>query len=334
MILNIVISLDYEVFFGSSTGDVNSTLIEPTEALCKIARRHSVPLVFFVDIGFLLRLKEEGGRNLLLMRDYDKVVSQLEGLVRAGHELQLHIHSHWEDSHWCGNGWKIDRARYRLHEFSLERITEIVNRYSFALRDISGGCGVCAFRAGGWLIQPFGQIRSALLGAGIRIDSTVFQGGASRSRNFGFDFTNAPIDGRWFFDVDPLVVNADGKFLEVPIASYAVPPLFYWRMAYLKKFGDESHMKYGEGAAMSPSKEDIVNKLFFKSVSVVSIDGYKSSLIDKAFKQYSTGRKSDFVIIGHPKSLTPYSLSNLESFIVKSRNNNFCGYSEYLGLFN
>jgi len=55
--MNIVLSTDYEVFFGHSTGTVEKTLLEPSQALCDVAARHGVPLVFFVDIGFLLRLR-------------------------------------------------------------------------------------------------------------------------------------------------------------------------------------------------------------------------------------------------------------------------------------
>ena len=79
--MNIVLSTDYELFFGQSTGTVNSTMLEPSKALCDVAARHGVPLVFFVDIGFLLRLREEARRFPRLMRDHDAVMRQLEQFV-------------------------------------------------------------------------------------------------------------------------------------------------------------------------------------------------------------------------------------------------------------
>ena len=53
--MNIVVSLDYEIYFGRRSGSVERSLIEPTNALCDIALRNGIVLVFFVDIGYLLR---------------------------------------------------------------------------------------------------------------------------------------------------------------------------------------------------------------------------------------------------------------------------------------
>jgi hypothetical protein len=159
--LNIILSLDYEVFFGRQTGTVERTLLEPSEALCQIARRHRLPLVFFVDAGFLLRLKEEGRRFPGRMRDYDRIMRQLESFVAERHEIQLHVHPHWEDSFWNGEGWNIDLRRYRLQDFENSAISEIVTRYANVLRTITGDRGVFAYRAGGWVIQPFSPIQKA-----------------------------------------------------------------------------------------------------------------------------------------------------------------------------
>src|SRR5215470_18065767 len=99
-----LITLDYEVFFGKNTGSVARTLIEPTQALLRVADRHGAKLVFFVDAGFLLRLRAEMGASAALREQHDTVCRQVEALAKAGHEIQLHIHPHWEDSHWSDDG--------------------------------------------------------------------------------------------------------------------------------------------------------------------------------------------------------------------------------------
>ncbi len=330
--MKIVLSTDYEVFFGQSTGTVEDTLLGPSQALCDIAARHGVPLVFFVDIGFLLRLRKEALRFPQLMRDYDRVMRQLTQFVAAGHELQLHVHPHWEDSYWNGEVWHIDTRRYRLHDFSEPEIGEIVQRYTQALRAIAGDDGVCAYRAGGWMVQPFEKISGALRDMGIYIDSTIFPGGTSEGDIHQFDFSGAPPASHWFFDNDPLVSNPEGEFLEIPIASHQVSPAFYWRFALAKKFGGIRHQTFGKGKPVPMRRAEFIRKLSHWTNSVVSMDGYKASFLADAFHQYQLAGKTDFVVMGHPKALTRYSLEQLACFIEcgkASQFNQFVGFGDY-----
>ena len=332
--MNIILSADYEVFFGRNTGTVNKTLLEPSQLLCDMAARHGVPLVFFVDAGFLLRLREDGRRFPALMRDYERVMRQLQQFVAAGHEIQLHVHPHWEDSHWNGQSWDIDTRRYRLHDFDESEIRRIVCSYADILRSVAGSEGVYAYRAGGWMIQPFTSIRQALLDAGVFIDSTIFVNGSSATIEYGcsFDFSNAPLESHWFFDDDPLLNNPEGAFLEIPIASFRVPPLFYWRFVMAKKFGGDKHRSLSNGSAIPATRLQLLKKLTCWTSSVVSMDGYKASFLADALRQYEQVGKTDFLVIGHPKALTPYSLQRLERFIVENRANEFVGFGAYRGL--
>jgi len=332
--LNIVLSLDYEIFFGRQAGTVERTLLAPTEALRQIAKYHRLPLVFFVDAGFLLRLKEEGQRFPGLMRDYDQIMRQLEGLVVDGHEIQLHVHPHWEDSFWNGESWNINLQRYRLQDFENSAISEIVTRYTNVLRTITGDRGVFAYRAGGWVIQPFSAIQKALKDEHILIDSTIFRGGIAKGATHRFDFSNAPAASHWFFDDDPLECKPYGKFLEVPIASYRLSPLFYWRFAIRKKLGSSLYRQLGDGHTIPLSRSDLVRKLSCWTVSTVSIDGSKASILEDAYKQYERAGMSDFVVIGHPKALSRFSLERLKNFISKRKVEEFVGYKNYLTLFN
>jgi len=330
--MNIILSVDYEVFMGRNTGTVENTLLIPSQALCDVATRYGIPLVFFVDVGFLLRLREEGRRFPRLMLDHDRVIRHLERIVEGGHELQLHVHPHWEDSCWNGESWSIDTRRYQLHDFDAVEIGEIVRRYTDALRTIAGDDGVFTYRAGGWMIQPFHLIRKALLDSGIYIDSTVFAGGTSGGDVRQFDFSNAPTASHWFFDNDPLLMNPDGEFLEVPIASYQLSPAFFWRFAIAKKLGGAKHRSLGDGCPIRINNADILTKLSRRTNSVVSMDGYKASFLEGAFRRYQLDGKTDFVVMGHPKALSRYSLQKLECFIAGRNASEFVGYEAYRSL--
>jgi hypothetical protein len=310
-----LLTLDYEVYFGRETGTVERSILEPTAALLAVARRHAAKLVFFVDAGFILKLRDEMHKSPRLAADHDAVCRQVESLAREGHEIQLHIHPHWEDCSWGEEGWRIDVSRFALQSFPDEQIHDIVRRYAGVLRELAGPDAAYAYRAGGWVIQPFERIRGALLANGVTIDSTVFAGGYREGSVQPYDFRAAPAKSRWCFDADPLVERKSGPFLEVPIASRRVMPDFFWRFAAAKKLGGARHKAFGDGHAIPMEGGDMLAKLVKPSTSVVSMDGYKSSFLAAAAADYRARRMEDFVVIGHPKALTPYSLERLDAYL-------------------
>jgi len=325
---NIFITLDYELFFGLDSGTQEKSIIEPTNRLLEVLDKFQIKATFFVDSGYLIKLNKYRREFPLLDNDYNNIINQIKILHRNGHDIQLHIHPHWEDSYFNGDRWVIDTTRYKLHDFSPQEVEDIVYRYKKALVDIVGD-KIFVYRAGGWCIQPFEYISNALKKHNIWLDSTVFVGGKNSSKTHFFDFSNAPNKTYWRFESNPLIEVRDGFFTEVPISSYRVSPFFYWKLAFLKKFGGSKHKSFGDGkSASSASRINLLRMLLFKSVSTVSIDGYKSSLLLKAFKSFLKVENFNyFVVIGHPKALTPYSLEQLENFI-KNTNINFSTYSE------
>ncbi|MEL4180638.1 hypothetical protein [Roseateles sp. PN1] len=328
--MNILLTLDYELFFGSRTGSLNASIIEPTNAILKIAQKKRLPLVFFVDIAYIAALRREMHKDASLRADHDLICRHIETLALQGHEIQLHIHSHWEDCHWEHGGWVMNTKRYKLHDFDTQTIEQLVLGYVRLLKELAGDEHGFAYRAGGWVIQPFEKIRSALLAANVRVDSTVFPGGTAEDAAHYFDFRAAPRFGNWRFDTDPCRPDEAGSFLEVPIASITVPPSFYWRFALHKKFGSASQKPFGDGRAIGPGRADTFKKLLTRTSTVVSMDGYKSSLLERAYKQYSKAEASEFCVIGHPKALSPYSLDMLDRFLTPSRAAQVVGYRHYL----
>ena len=100
--MQIHLSFDYELFFGSDTGTVDNCMIKPTAQLMDLAKKHNVPLIFFVDAGYLFHLKNHFNHDACKL-DFDKISTQLKQLSEAGHEIALHVHPHWEDSFFKDN---------------------------------------------------------------------------------------------------------------------------------------------------------------------------------------------------------------------------------------
>ena len=110
--------------------------------------------------------------NAGIERDLSRIKRHVESLVAKGHEIGLHLHPHWEETRWENGAWDFSGTRYRLSEFSDGDVTEIVCRYAKALQEIADGA-VRTYRAGGFCIEAFSQIRSELRKQEITIDARI-----------------------------------------------------------------------------------------------------------------------------------------------------------------
>ena len=318
--MDIYITLDYELFFGNASGSVENCMLKPTRELKKITDAHQVKLNFFVDAGYLVKLKEQKKDYPELKGDFEKVSGQLKELSSEGHSIELHIHPHWEDSYFDGKTWKFDTSRYKLANFSEVEIAEIVKKYTETLKEITGKNPV-AYRAGGWSAQPFSKIGKHLKENGVVIDSSAFPQGFYQSKEQDFDFRDIkPYQTDYRFSDELTKVDSKGDFLEIPISSYKLSPVFFWKFAFHKLFSGQNHLDFGDGAAISKAKKEVLRLMASPSFSVVSIDGYKASFIEKAFKKYieKTENEGSFVLIGHPKAFSEFSLQRTEEFISKN----------------
>jgi hypothetical protein len=320
--MNIYITLDYELFFGDKSGSVEDCIIKPTNDLLTIVDPFNVKLVVFVDAGYLVQLEAFKAQFPQLQKDYEKITEQIRYLSNNGHAIELHIHPHWENTIYDGQKWVFDTSQYRLQDFKKEEAYNIVTAYYNTLSRISGSIPI-AYRAGGWSAQPFSHIKEALADCNVFIDSTTYPNGYHKSSNQFYDFRKVPqYKTMYRFESNLVEEVSNGSFTEYPISSYKVSPLFFWRFALEKLKKSEQHVSYGKGSAIKKPKKEILRLMTTYSNSVVSIDGYKSTFLEKALKKYikNTDPNAHFVIIGHPKAFTPYSLKKTKALIAKHVN--------------
>ncbi|KAA9340716.1 polysaccharide deacetylase family protein [Adhaeribacter soli] len=310
--MNIYVTYDYELCFGGQTGTIEKCMLEPTYKLMQLAKLHQAHFTFFVDVLYLMKLKEYSFIDTLA-EEFQAIKKQLEALIEQGHDVQLHLHTHWINARYDGE-WNLDLPNYRIHKFTTEEINKIVGTSVKFLEDITKQ-KVFAFRAGGWCLQPFDKLKEAFANHGVWLDSTVFYKGYNHTPTNLYDFRKSPDLDLWKFDDDPLKIEADGAFTELPITSCAVSPLFYWKTVFFKKLFPKKHAVIGDGTFLRSNKAQMVRLLLTPSHAVVSCDGYRSSLLEPTFKAFSNTSKANFVVIGHPKLMSAYSLDKLESFI-------------------
>lgn len=315
--MKIYITLDYEIYFGENHGTVEKCILYPSSELIRISEMYDVKFVFFVDSGFIMKLNEFRVKYPELEEDYQKLVAQVRYLSDTGHDVQLHIHPHWEDSYYNGTKWIIDVRRYKLASFSEKEIADIVARYKKVLSDITGR-SIFAYRAGGWCLQPFSKLRMCFKENGITLDSSVFKDGCFESAQYSYDFRNAPDKDIYNFEEDVVIENETGFFTELPISGIKNSPFFFWRLFLLCRKDPYMHKPLGDGRAM-PAPGYRKRLLTRYTNNPVSVDGYNAQLLEKALRSLLTDKKQHMVVIGHPKALSRYSLLKLETFIKNNK---------------
>lgn len=314
--MNIFLTLDYELFFGTVPGSVRKCMIEPTNELRRISKEYNVKMVFFVDVGFLVRSEMYADAEPTVRSELNLVKQQINDLVQEGHDIQLHIHPHWEKSFFKQGKWEINTTgAYKLDDFSDEEIERIIISYKNYLDQLIGYSTTC-FRAGGWCIQPFNRLEKVFRELGLKFDSSVFPGGKFLSPHYNFDFTMAPHKSKYKFNSDVCIEEKNGYFTEYTISSWKYSPLFYWRLYILGRLDPVNHKMLGDGIFLSqPGRKRSVLTNF--TWNHVSVDGYYASKLHKCYSEFRNRGLEEMVIIGHPKSLTRYSIRQLEQFVAK-----------------
>lgn len=316
--MKLFLTYDYELFFGTPTGSVEKCIIEPTNYLRGIAERTGIKMVFFIDTGYLKQLERFKDQFPLVKHEHELVQTQIQQLVQEGHDCQLHIHPHWEDSYHDGSGWKMITNRYKLDDFSDTEIDEIIVEYASILHRWTGK-KIHSYRAGGWCLQPFKRIEKSFSKIGIKIDSTVFPGGKFTAGNYYYDFTNAPNLSKWRFQTNLCEVSENGEFWEYPISNFNYSPLFFWKLFALGRLQPHLHKPMGDGYPMpSPGlRKTMLTK--GKNLSA-SVDGYFVTKLNQVVKHNLQKGFEETIILGHPKACTRFALKKLESFIRANKN--------------
>ena len=309
-----LLGVDYELFFGDRVGTPLHCLIEPTNALVAVLERYGAYLTLFVDVGYLIRLEQQSRTSPALAKDLRAVEQHLHSLARRGHDLQLHIHPHWEDCLYANGGWEMNLQRYRLQQFASDEINDIVTTYAEKLRSVANSSVHC-FRAGGWCIQPFEPLQEAFRNANIHVDSSVFAGGLSQDPSNGFDYRDAPNRMNWRFSTDPLCPDKRGEMTELAISSTKVAPSHFWLARAAGKIQKGLHRQFGDGSPVDHGTRYYFQRLTTPTVIPLSVDGYKANRLRAAWQEAVAGSVDTLNVMGHPKALSRFSLRCLEQFL-------------------
>ena len=318
---DIILTFDYEVFLGKS-GTIEKCILEPVNLLLDVLDEADIKGVFFIDILHLVKLREVGNH-----KDFNKLKTNIQDLIKRGHFAELHIHPHWIDAVYDSNdrSWDLSENRfYKVSTLSKEQAKKIfhdgIELLSSIGKEVQVTYEIKAFRAGGLCIQPFSDFREVLFDNNILIESSVAPGLRNDDSIQSFDFSKSLKFEPYKFSEDPLVEVESGPFIQFPLVLYKVS--FIDKV--LSKLQGESAANSTFGDGNSVNKNNYKKVLFFdrfKSSSFLfSFDGdyYESILFDRIAKS----KLKTITFISHPKLLSANSLSTIKK-LSKSGDLNF-----------
>ncbi len=285
-------------------------MLEPTRDLLAIADGKDIRMTFFVDVGYLIAADQYPS----LQNEKQSVIDQLKLIISKGHDIQLHIHPHWERAVFNGEKWEMNtEGAYRLTDFKAEERKVIFAKYKQGLEEIIGR-KVKAYRAGGWCIQPFDELSDLFVENEILVDSSVIPGDFMLTDHYAIDFRSAPKKARYQFSDDVCKEDPNGPFIELPISSMRYSPLFFWQLYLLGRLFPASHKMIGDGSFISQGgrKKRVLSTYSYNHIST---DGYFAKKLSEGLRKCLNEGFEEMVIIGHPKGNTKYGLSKLRTFI-------------------
>ncbi len=337
--LNICITADHELFFGRNYADEEDVLIRPTYRLMDMLSENGASLVLMSDVLSIFRYRELG------MHEFPEAMEdQLVYAIKNGHDVQLHIHSHWLNSTYSEGEWNFDYSKYRIHDFGFEErvdgspsAVDIIKKgksyLEELLRPIDRSYACRAFRAGGWNLLPERDLLKVLANEGIWIDSSIFKGGRLKTGIHGFDYTNVPRNINWWIDPDMGIEHeaqmGDGTVFEMAIGSYCKMPGLLAKKIENSFKGRMRKKKIGEtpprGRPFSDEPRSALEvfskrlKNYLVQPLMLTYDGICKEVMIDIVKHYLKNfdcENNDYYlsVIGHPKSMGNIGMLELEGF--------------------
>ncbi len=325
----ILLTIDYELFLGKETGNVQESMIDPTQKLLLILEKNNSKMTIFWDILHYYRLLELEKSYSELKHDRILIEEQISELVGRGHDIQLHLHPHWLDAAYENGKWNFNYNRFRLHNLSSENRKEDINTITGCvsiskklmediIRKNKPDYKVTTFRAGGYLIDPFKEIKNALQENDIKIDSSICPDLVNNNGIFSFDFRQYPNRRIYNFEFSAKELVDSGSFIEIPITTVKIPALvnIYFTFIRMIKYRNLEIERKGSGTGdyFKPVRFIDFRKLYSLTrpkVRQLTTDSSFQERFKYKFKkvpEYST-------MILHPKLLNSHTIRILDDYV-------------------
>jgi len=334
--LKIIFTLDYEIH-GNGDGSPEELMIKPTGRLMDLLEKYKCRLTIFADVAEIMRFHDYFIQKKEDRFQFNKIKLQLQDAVLRGHDVQLHIHSSWFGAEFINGRWEQKWEEYDFASLGYDKIHRRIEECKLFLENIIRervpGYQCRVFRAANWAMQPTENIARALVGNGIRIDSSVYKYGKHHDW-VKFDYTDI-YDSTFpytFSLTDVCRKDPDSKIWEFPIHSELRPlsdfisPVRIFRItrAMFHRHRKNPDSKTGN----LPLNNSGVNKSLFLRARKFDFNQLSGGQMIEQLRKIKAmpGKLPYLTISGHSKSFIRYNEFTLERFLkyINRNNSEYC----------
>lgn len=324
---HLFLTADYELFLGPRTGTVNACLLKPAEELARLGERHQKPVIFFVDAMYVHALEKNASHAPELRAELTQIQDQLQHFLRRGHHVQLHLHPQWLDAHYANGTWAFRHLeRYSLAQLSSEEdptrwdtVEGCITQGKRLLESISNVAipdyRITSFRAGGLCLQPFDKIRMALKRNNLLIDSSVAPHMRHTNGARAYDYRTCPRKDLWRFSENPCVEDPNGDFTEMPVLSFYPGVVTKIRSRLVRFVATKTTKTWGDGIGLSQKQANRIVRLALRNPALLTYDYWDLTTMKNELTRRMTQGLRVFTLLGHPKFLSVFGLSQLDHLL-------------------
>jgi len=323
---NLVLTVDYELFFGRDPGTVENCMIRPTRRLAEVVKEFGCKMTIFWDIMHFYRLKELEVEVNELRFDRQIIEKQIRWLVSEGHDVQMSIYPHWLDATWKNNRWNFSYNRFSLHRLwdeadadNVQTILGCITKGKALMEEIcqleDSNYKVRAFRAGGYRVEPFDRIAEALYANNIIVDSSAAFGMKSRTTISPFDFTKLPKYMQYRFDDTLLRHNPEGRFWEFTKETIRIPLFIRFLFYFWRNFFYTGKGRFGDGKKLGFTRKEQSGHLWSK-IGARYFRLTPEEMDPIRWKYLHSKARSNALVVLHSKNMSPFTIQMLHQSLV------------------
>jgi hypothetical protein len=172
--------------------------------------------------------------------------------------------------------------------------------------------------AGGYLIEPFNEIKDALFKNEIKIDSSVCKDLLNEHGLFSFDFRSYSDKPKYNFELTTKDIEKTGSFIEIPITTIKIPAIINVFLTIIRiiKYPHIESERKGSGVGEYFDSNRIIT---FKKLFSLAHSRIHQLTTDNNFKErfhYIFKKAPEYsLMIIHPKLLNNHSFELLADYV-------------------
>jgi hypothetical protein len=177
-LIHLVLTDDWELR-GDGSGDMRAMQFATIKELVSIYNKFGLRGTFMAEVMQQLYHRRLGSLHAELGALADEWEITLRDIHSQGHDVQLHLHLHWQDAKFDGDKWSLG-SPWSVADYTAVDLRNMIEAgKSFLERllcPVNAAYRCCAFRAGSYLAVPSQTLLATMAELGLSVDVSLVPG--------------------------------------------------------------------------------------------------------------------------------------------------------------